>query len=214
MPHLCMGIQRKRVKGYWVRQSSSPETEPDFYDMPVVGSSSSNPIPPAVRSSDQVTTCQNTQDLSIQLPFPAMTPLPMPPLSSSLPIDNEFMLKNLAFAAPPATLAFSTTNVHYRPESNPKEFLKVAPDLFDNCRPDLSKKQRPAHLCKSGDMSKQLLDPLSDLPLNEREQEDLAAFLSDVDLDSDQGCDDDDVYRNEGELGRIYATNLRQISII
>jgi len=37
MPHLCHRMQRTRIKGYWVRQSSSPETEPDFSKMPVVG---------------------------------------------------------------------------------------------------------------------------------------------------------------------------------
>jgi hypothetical protein len=33
---LCYRMQRTRVKGYWVRQSSSPATEPDFYAMPYV----------------------------------------------------------------------------------------------------------------------------------------------------------------------------------
>ncbi|KAL7560150.1 hypothetical protein ACA910_013161 [Epithemia clementina (nom. ined.)] len=37
LPHLCRRMQRTRVKGYWVRQSSSPETEPDFSSMPIVG---------------------------------------------------------------------------------------------------------------------------------------------------------------------------------
>ena len=33
---LCNNLHRTRIKGYWVRQSSSPETEPDFYCMPHV----------------------------------------------------------------------------------------------------------------------------------------------------------------------------------
>ena len=37
LPHLCRRMQRTRVKGYWVRQSSSPDTEPDFASMAVVG---------------------------------------------------------------------------------------------------------------------------------------------------------------------------------
>lgn len=36
---LCQLMQRTRVKGSWVRQSSSPETEPDFDTMP--------PVPPS-----------------------------------------------------------------------------------------------------------------------------------------------------------------------
>ncbi|GAX12074.1 hypothetical protein FisN_8Lh176 [Fistulifera solaris] len=36
LPHLCAHMQRTRVKGYGVRQSSSPETEPDFYGMDAV----------------------------------------------------------------------------------------------------------------------------------------------------------------------------------
>ena len=35
-PFLCRRIHRIRIKGYWVRQSSSPETEPDFSSMPPV----------------------------------------------------------------------------------------------------------------------------------------------------------------------------------
>ncbi|CAB9526851.1 Heat stress transcription factor [Seminavis robusta] len=35
--HLCTNIQRTRVKGTMVRQSSSPETEPDFSVLPPVG---------------------------------------------------------------------------------------------------------------------------------------------------------------------------------
>jgi len=42
MPHLCHRMQRTRIKGYWVRQSSSPETEPDFSKMSVVGTSSTD----------------------------------------------------------------------------------------------------------------------------------------------------------------------------
>ena len=30
---LCTNIQRTRVKGTWVRTSSSPESEPDFWSM-------------------------------------------------------------------------------------------------------------------------------------------------------------------------------------
>lgn len=36
LPHLCTQMHRTRVKGYGVRQSSSPETEPDFYSMKAV----------------------------------------------------------------------------------------------------------------------------------------------------------------------------------
>ncbi len=36
LPHLCAHMHRTRVKGYGVRQSSSPETEPDFYGMDAV----------------------------------------------------------------------------------------------------------------------------------------------------------------------------------
>lgn len=35
--HLCSNMQRTRVKGTMVRQSASPETEPDFSRMPPVG---------------------------------------------------------------------------------------------------------------------------------------------------------------------------------
>ena len=38
-PDLVALIPRTRVKGYWVRQSSSPETEPDFYSMPLATAS-------------------------------------------------------------------------------------------------------------------------------------------------------------------------------
>jgi hypothetical protein len=37
MVHLCSNMQRTRVKGTMVRQSSSPQTEPDFSTLPPVG---------------------------------------------------------------------------------------------------------------------------------------------------------------------------------
>jgi hypothetical protein len=44
MPDLVATIQRTRIKGCWVRQSSSPDTEPDFYAMPAVGDFEPIPI--------------------------------------------------------------------------------------------------------------------------------------------------------------------------
>lgn len=53
MPHLCHRMQRVRVKGSWVRQSSSPDTEPNFSAMPVVGHSGAGrgPSSPAFQQS-------------------------------------------------------------------------------------------------------------------------------------------------------------------
>lgn len=44
MPFLCKRIQRHRVKGWMVRQASSPETEPNFWDMPAVGIPDPTPL--------------------------------------------------------------------------------------------------------------------------------------------------------------------------
>jgi HSF-type DNA-binding len=42
---LVKGIRRQRVKGWMVRQSSSPDTEPNFWVMPIVGMPELDPTP-------------------------------------------------------------------------------------------------------------------------------------------------------------------------
>lgn len=72
LPHLCTHMQRTRVKGYGVRQSSSPETEPDFYTMDAVS-------PPRYQAG----------------PLPALSvSSSFSPQASALPID-PFRLDNL-----------------------------------------------------------------------------------------------------------------------
>ena len=92
-PFLCRRIHRIRIKGYWVRQSSSPETEPDFSNMPAVGEVAEK----TPRFSDPATLAP-ARDPSydyfapVAMPAPWAIPLdpsfvaaPVPPVSSKIP---------------------------------------------------------------------------------------------------------------------------------
>lgn len=269
-PHLCSGILRKRVKGYWVRQSSSPATEPDFYSMPAVGlpggdAASANgadaPAPaeaaattasgepndplPGSSSNSPKTAPKKPRKKPAPSPYHHKKAPPMPPLSASLPIDHEYMLKNLSFPLAPPLVSLRSglaltganavmTNLPYRPECGNGDSLKVTsapPDLpfsssssWDRfccggasagivdpfqggffCKPFRNVPAPAEHIVTGGMVKPPCLLP--ELPLNE--QEDLVAFLSDVDLESDDG--DDVAYRNEDELGRIFSRQINSV---
>ena len=73
-PFLCSNIQRTRVKGTWVRTSSSPDTEPDFYTMEPVQDlhqlqepqqqEKTSVVPSWMRSSDTPTAMGMAEDNS------------------------------------------------------------------------------------------------------------------------------------------------------
>lgn len=190
MPHLCTLIQRQRVKGYWVRQSSSPETEPHFETMPMVGVPDPTPI---AESS---------------LPLPS----PPPGMLEPEPTRYEGQYHDIALPSPnshyghgphptlPSHTGSTVANLAYRPETGGS--MKIAPASEERCSPSSLVKQEHARKILKMALISDTVDAVMDLTLVE--QEELAAFLSDVDLDSDE---DDYAYKNEGELGKIHEAN-------
>lgn len=72
---LCQLMQRTRVKGSWVRQSSSPETEPNFDSMPPAPKSSSAIIPklPPLRNNTASTVKIATEKTTVMEKSTAVT---------------------------------------------------------------------------------------------------------------------------------------------
>ena len=69
-PFLCSNIQRTRVKGTWVRTSSSPDTEPDFYLMEPVRDLHQ-------QSQQQETETHNTTSVVVPSWMRSSDPIPM-----------------------------------------------------------------------------------------------------------------------------------------
>jgi hypothetical protein len=65
---LCRLMQRTRVKGSWVRQSSSPDTEPDFSSMPVVPKSPHTAKLPPLRNTTSDTAFHKTSPAEAVIP--------------------------------------------------------------------------------------------------------------------------------------------------
>lgn len=140
MPHLCDKMERTRIKGYWVRQASSPATEPDFYSMHAVGSESS---------------LQHTQE-----------PIEMKPTLINPALFSGFSSQHPNIHVP------STFNMRLPSQPEPKYFDFSKEDTFFQAGWDIP-------------------DP---------EKTDLAAFLSDIDLESEE---EDYGYSREDELEQI-----------
>jgi hypothetical protein len=205
MPHLCVYMQRTRVKGYWVRQTSSPDTEPDFYSMPFVTSESESPNKEARTSSPPSVAMPDVPCTSWSIPTSAGTfshPLRFPPF---------FLLPSPALSCFP-----ETRNLSRFP---PMPLLRGPADGTVNLGAGVGMSDRmvpgtawnsPAFL-GMGTIEQPLESnskwDVSDLDPHTRR--DLAAFLSDVDLATDNEDEDQDkklrAYRDEEELGRIFA---------
>jgi hypothetical protein len=210
-PHLCAYMQRTRVKGYWVRQSSSPDTEPDFYSMPFVTSETDSPNRAARTGSQPSVAMPDVPDISWSIPRSAG------PVSHALRFPPFFLLPS------PATgfsTSLETRNLSRFP---PMPLLRAPVDgaasrgagvgIPDRMVPD-STWNSPAFLATGMETTEQQLESnskwdVSDLDSHTRR--DLVAFLSDVDLATDNEDEDHGqdkkvrAYRDEKELGRIFA---------
>jgi HSF-type DNA-binding len=243
-PILCHKMQRTRVKGYWVRQSSSPETEPDFAGMMPVGPSSESSnlwvgtnvamLPPPTATATATTSTGAPSAASafqppahggslwelMQLSAPPslivnnkhgagnMKLPPMPPLGRSCMVDVNYGFGPLSVdnndknndttIAPP-----------FRPlKPPPRLSLKTAaaaaaaPAPLDDefpCAPRAS----PVSVGPEERMGHQHTIAEIASEFSAAERQDIAAFLSDVDLDSED--EKDAAYKNEEELERILA---------
>lgn len=218
VPHLSARIQRTRIKGYGVRPASDPDSEPDFINMPKVGQDTEQMrgghsavmnMPSRVSSSDS---CAGHSSSS------------MPALSASMPLDHMALVQSMSayqlqkistptqpITAPPSFAYANTTSAGRHCSTGAdaeRESMNVAPYHNDLSTLSFSygevynnlDEQNPTARGSSQLKSQQqhIFDMLPS------EQDDLVAFLSDVELSGDEG--EDQVYRNEDELGRIFAT--------
>jgi len=130
----------------------------------------------------------------------------MPPLSLSAPVDAEYLVKNMTFPSIPLPTEAGSTNIaipysidslDYKLDARPDELLDGFEDIF-----------KPESIEKSIDVVDTQVGQKTGGPeISQQEQEDLLSFLSDVDLDSDT---EEEAYRNEDELGRIYTMQQMQ----
>ena len=187
---LCQLMQRTRVKGSWVRQSSSPDTEPDFSAMPVVPKSEGKDIPklPPLRNA---TTASTSKHASSKLPTEqpgriTMTAVVSPanygsaqPLgSSSYPTPTGFEWKTSSLVA--------NLNGEISIRQQTPSQSKI-PATTSHARGSSS---RPYDYARRGDVSSNV--SAFPVPVHQyfepppTEQVALAAFLFDVGLDSDE----------------------------
>ena len=216
LPSLCAHMSRTRVKGYGVRQSSSPTTEPDFYQMPVVGNSTSvdSTTEKANASKFQAesgltpmgSSGGNSNRYTFPNTFPVMPPSNMQKLPQSFgPTQIMKAPLNLATGSCGLAFAFGTGGVMKFPPMPPLRSALPSPSLYG-----VTGTGKGAGLAAATKSSPAIYDidtASKQIALNLKEQHDLAVFLSDVDLNSDE--EDESargrVYRDEQEMGKIYA---------
>jgi hypothetical protein len=200
LPQLARDLKRTRIKGCGVRQAASPNTEPDFYAMPVVGtpsekdaklvvdgkyicyqqigSTESNP------ADDDDTSAATSKDDD-----PLLQPLPLP-----------FLIQPITFPKPSPGNMNSILSQLYQPRHLFEEQkLPPMPPLrtkasFDWKTDDMPEPEDMADRCLEDD---EIAKPPEVLPV----EKDLARFLADVDLDTDG--EEEERYFRERDMSRI-----------
>jgi hypothetical protein len=205
MPELLAQMQRTRIKGYWVRQSSSPESEPDFYSMPTVEESIENR--PLQSDSTQALSSDNV----IIDGNDSLEPIPVNPVSN-LGVSRAPSFGKLEpgqFAAyggcmklppmPPLRDGPLWSSAAYLKEFPVDEDMSISIDAFiDSIAPHASNPSDTA-----------VLEPLPAYSSTSDMREDLVNFLSNVDLSSEDG-DNSEFYRNEEHLERLHSSKQAQ----
>lgn len=175
-------IPRIRVKGYWVRQSSSPETEPDFYNM---ASSSDTVQPDSVAWANTLAAPQS---------------LAAPPVIPSVPLANQEVDDGLSM------LDTEPIPLHQAFVSNADLlscWADINTNLFRNLEWTGSSKVLQVPLTMNA------VTPPVDHGYGMVDQQELADFLVDVDL-SDERQDQAFKNQDEHELARIYYGTLQR----
>jgi HSF-type DNA-binding len=219
---LCYKMQRTRVKGYWVRQSSSPATEPDFYAMPYVNPVSHNtgsmqgllsmsqsqyastPVESQTISqyamnenmynnnnnNEQQQTFSNTAAASWYTPSSSSGRNMEATMPSAMPIDTPTRSSQNWYMPP---------NINKRQRSMPA-LSPISVNNSNQVDPYYASYRNPLSESTQA-MSYNNNNPVSAAYFSSSERHDLASFLFDVDLESDD--EDNYGYRNEVEFGRI-----------
>jgi len=205
LPHLCDKMQRTRIKGYRVRQASSPETEPNFYEMAYVGGKlvdnekgcpqddgkgcSQNLPQIAAKDPSQDVASSESSIASFEVddddgPIPSFEP--------------QAAIASMAFAAP-------DFNASSRRAFLSAPFVCLSSADYMKIEPIQTTGSTPSNLSETS------LQPLQPTALNDvgadmpqDEQNDMAAFLSDVDLESENG--DSVLYQQEETMQTIYSS--------
>jgi hypothetical protein len=196
-------MQRTRVKGYWVRQSSSPATEPDFYAMSYV-----HPELDGIGSAKAhtVSTGSHRMNHSMEqriLFDDLVTRFDTPDTRSSF--DHDFPHSNVSHECGKRSWY---SPVHIDRHSNAShQFTPMGASCSNQADGD-------TNLSRSSSQSANQVFDFTSTALTSRsyvggvlpffsstERHDIANFLSDVDLESDEEVSA--TYRNEVEFGRI-----------
>jgi hypothetical protein len=219
-PLLCRKMSRTRIKGYWVRQSSSPETEPDFYQLlPVGGGGDSSPDAtgssvqqhyPAT-AGDNNNLIINNNNMETEEPAAEANidydPLPLSaafPAPWTVPMNCQVVTAALGEA--------ETRHHHYhhhRPLPPMPPLSSYRPDILDCSNCNFSKgREDPKDLLNFLSVAK-IPPPVApeEMGISPEDQEALAEFLSDVDLSSEDA--DDEAYHGEQEMENIYVHAAR-----
>ena len=170
---LCQLMQRTRVKGSWVRQSSSPETEPDFVSMPPAPKSSRTDMPklPPLRnnaSSTKVRTEKSTAMSKVAAPISGFSILPQNPTSYH------------------SATGFGWTNSSLQ-SSDPKQGIDLSSMVHLNLpsKPFASPRRQQSDISYHHLPMQQYFEPPTPTSSIDQQQANLASFLHDVGLDSD-----------------------------
>lgn len=223
-PFLCRRMSRTRIKGYWVRQSSSPETEPDFYLLPPLDGGESSPDAVGSYTTTAMQRCNPPGITNVETEERAgeaeadvdYDPLPLTaafPAPWTVPMDCQ-----LVTAALEATETRQQQHHHHhysRPLPPMPPLSSYRQDILD-CSGSPSKyREDPKDMLNLLSAAKIPAPPPlpvapmapGDTGISPEDQEALAEFLSDVDLNSEDN--DDDAYHGEQQMESIYVHAAR-----
>lgn len=197
---LCQLMQRTRVKGSWVRQSSSPETEPDFASMPLVPKSTNKilpKLPPLRKCTSAGSKTNSTRSM-------AQAHASHPDASPTSSNYTSIQMFPASYPSPTAPTGFGWTNSSLlsMPSSggqNPMIMVTPLPQSQPNQNISVASSQARASSSPYRSTSPQPTSTTSSrvasdmpIPMNQyfepppQDQAALAAFLCDVGLDSDE----------------------------
>ena len=229
--HLCSSMQRTRVKGTMVRQSSSPDTEPDFYSMPPVGLGQGDTQMPA-----KVDKTREDGGPAFDFTSPGGSSLAMPPLapgissytgkpgskdqgdSFGLPPIEDHIIQDALLLQPSTDssaddLAFHPWGTkymrHLQARANPLHIFKQIQQDASERRSD-EEESHGSHPEKDSDSGSSPGGAAAggDPKAPGKVDVDMVGFLEEVDLESDQ----DECLESEEAMARILDQDAIQIS--
>lgn len=183
-PDLCQLMQRTRVKGSWVRQSSSPETEPNFAIMPEVPKVPPRPISKLPPLRNNAGSFKKTASQKVEM-TPSATKIPISSRSSRLPVQSlSYLQQKMPVSFPSSIQEMDWT-------SSQSVSLDIGPQLQQvRSQMPMASFQAP--------QSSIMADDLTPLPFQHdifdppAEPVTLASFLLDVGFDTDNEENDDE----------------------